>query len=93
MRVTGGTAAKLLRLFVRIHGQFEIKKAEENIMSETKKLTRSSTDKRVAGVCSGLAEYFGVDATLVRLIFVVATLFGGPGLILYIVLWIIMPEA
>ncbi|NWG17105.1 MAG: PspC domain-containing protein [Chloroflexi bacterium] len=62
-------------------------------MSETKKLTRSSTDKRVAGVCSGLAEYFGVDATLVRLIFVVATLFGGPGLILYIVLWIIMPEA
>ncbi|GIL12901.1 MAG: PspC domain-containing protein [Chloroflexi bacterium] len=62
-------------------------------MNEPKKLTRSSTDKRVAGVCAGLAEYFGVDATLVRLIFVIATLFGGPGLVLYIVLWIVMPEA
>lgn len=62
-------------------------------MNDTKRLTRSSYDRKIAGVCSGLAEYFGVDATLVRLLFVIATLFGGPGLLLYIILWVIMPEA
>ena len=61
-------------------------------MESTKRLTRSSTDKKVAGVCAGIAEYFNIDPTLVRLIFVLATLMGGPGLILYIVLWIVMPE-
>lgn len=62
-------------------------------METSKRLTRSITDKKVAGVCGGLAEYFNVDATLVRLIFVLATLMGGPGLLLYIVLWVVMPEA
>jgi phage shock protein PspC (stress-responsive transcriptional regulator) len=62
-------------------------------METPKRLTRSSTDKKVAGVCGGIAEYFNIDSTLVRLIFVLATLLGGPGLILYIVLWIVMPEA
>lgn len=62
-------------------------------METSKRLTRSITDKKVAGVCGGLAEYFNVDSTLVRLIFVLATLMGGPGLLLYIVLWVVMPEA
>jgi phage shock protein C len=61
-------------------------------METNKRLTRSTTDKKVAGVCGGLAEYFNVDSTLVRLIFVLATLMGGPGLLLYIVLWVVMPE-
>jgi phage shock protein C len=60
--------------------------------SEIRKLTRSSTDAKVAGVCAGIAEYFNIDPTLVRLIFVVATLAGGPGLLLYIILWLVMPE-
>lgn len=57
-----------------------------------KRLMRSRTDKQVAGVAAGLASYFNIDATLVRLIFVVATLMGGPGLLVYIVLWVVMPE-
>jgi len=59
---------------------------------ETKKLYRSRKDRKLAGVCGGLAEYFGVDATLIRLIFVLATFAGGPGLVVYIILAIIMPE-
>ncbi|MBI5670477.1 MAG: PspC domain-containing protein [Chloroflexi bacterium] len=62
-------------------------------METTKRLTRSSTDKKIAGVCGGLAEYFGIDSTLVRLLFVLVALLPGPGLLLYIVLWIIMPES
>lgn len=59
-----------------------------------KKLTRSSTDKKISGVCAGFAEYFEIDPTIVRVIYAVLSLFtsGFPGLILYIVLMIIMPE-
>jgi len=58
-----------------------------------KKLTKSATDRRVSGVAGGLAEYFEVDSSLVRLLFVVFTLAGGPGLLLYIVLALVLPEA
>ena len=54
---------------------------------------RSPTDRMVSGVCGGLAEEFGVPPALVRLGFVLLTLFSfGTGLLLYIVLWIVMPE-
>ncbi len=56
------------------------------------RLYRATSDKKIAGVCSGLARYFGVDATLVRLLVAAGTIFsGGLGLIAYIVAWIIMP--
>lgn len=59
-----------------------------------KKLTRSR-NKLLAGVCAGVAEYFGIDTTLLRILYAVCTLFSGafPGLILYIILMVIMPEA
>ena len=57
-----------------------------------KKLYRSSTDKVIGGVCGGIAEYFEVDATIIRLLLVALVLFGGSGLLLYIIAWIIMPE-
>ena len=57
-----------------------------------KRLVRSNTDKVIAGVCGGLASYFNIDAVIVRLIFAFVTLSGGAGLIIYIVLWIAMPE-
>jgi phage shock protein C len=57
-----------------------------------KRLYRSAADKKLGGVCGGIAEYFGVDATLVRLAFVLLSLAGGPGLLLYIVMWAIVPE-
>lgn len=56
-----------------------------------KKLTRSRRDKKIAGVCAGFAEYFGVDTTLVRVVWVVIALFGGCGLLGYLVGWIIIP--
>ena len=57
-----------------------------------KRLLRSKTSRQIAGVCGGLAEYFNVDPTIVRVLFVIATLLGGPGLILYIILAIVVPE-
>ena len=54
---------------------------------------RSDHDQLIAGVCGGLAEEFGVPPTLVRLGFVLATLFmGGIGIVLYVVLWVVMPR-
>ena len=57
-----------------------------------KKLYRSNTDKMIAGVCGGLGKYFGVDSTVIRLIFALLVVFGvGSGLLLYIILAIVMP--
>ena len=60
---------------------------------EPKKLTRSA-NKMVAGVCGGFAEYFGLDATLVRVIYVALTIFSAafPGIILYLIMMLLMPE-
>ena len=57
-----------------------------------KKLCKSNTNKMIAGVCGGVAEYLGVDPTVVRLIWVLFTALGGSGLLAYILAAIIMPE-
>lgn len=57
-----------------------------------KKLYRSNTDKKIAGVCGGLAEYLKIDSTIVRLLLVIFCLMGGAGVLLYIVAWLVMPE-
>jgi phage shock protein C len=57
------------------------------------RLMRSRTEIMIAGVCGGLAEYFGLDPVIVRLIFVLVTLTTGIGFIVYPVLWIVMPKA
>ncbi len=62
-------------------------------MNEAKRLTRSVDDRMIAGVAAGIAHYLGVDPTLVRLIFAGSLLFGGAGLVLYVILWLIMPES
>jgi phage shock protein C len=56
------------------------------------KLYRSNRDKMVAGVCGGLAEYFNVDSSLIRLLWVLLIIFGGSGLLLYIIGWVVIPE-
>jgi phage shock protein C len=66
------------------------KRKEISIME--KRFYRSRDDKKLAGVCAGIAEYFEIDPTLVRLIWVVFTFAGGAGLIAYIIAAIIMPE-
>jgi len=57
-----------------------------------KTLYRSRTDKMIAGVCGGLAEYFDMDSSVVRLLFVLLTLVGGSSILLYIILAIVIPE-
>lgn len=57
-----------------------------------KKLFRSLKDKMIAGVCSGIGEYLGVDPTIVRLAFVALSFLGGGGALAYLILWIIIPE-
>ncbi len=62
----------------------------------SKRLMRSATDVKVAGVCGGLAEYLEVDPTIVRLVWVVLSVIPGAifgGIVLYLVAWIIMPKA
>ena len=56
-----------------------------------KRLMRSSRDKKIGGVCAGLADYFDLDPTIVRIVWLLAFLCGGAGLLVYIVLWIVMP--
>ena len=56
-----------------------------------KKLYRSNTDKKLCGVCGGLAEYLGIDSTVVRLILVLAVLFAGVGFLAYIIAALVMP--
>jgi phage shock protein PspC (stress-responsive transcriptional regulator) len=57
-----------------------------------KRLKRSLTDKMLAGVCGGLAKYFDLDSTLIRLGFAFAAVFAGTGIIAYLVMWIIVPK-
>ncbi len=56
-------------------------------------LRRSRRDRSIAGICGGLAEFFGTDPTLVRIVTLLLILFGGLSLWVYIILWIIIPEA
>jgi len=60
---------------------------------KNKRLYRSKKDKKIAGVCGGLGEYFGIDPTILRIIFVILLLPGGfPGFLPYLVMWIVIPE-
>ncbi len=60
-----------------------------------RRLMRSATNRKFAGVCAGFGEYFEVDATLVRLLWVLITFLSGiiPGIVVYLIAWFIMPEA
>ena len=59
----------------------------------TKRLYRSTTDRMIAGVCGGIAEYFNIDPAIVRIVAVILLLPGGlPGFLPYVILWIVVPE-
>ena len=59
---------------------------------ENKKLYRSRNDKMVSGVCGGLGKYLAIDPTLIRLLFVLITVLGGSGVLVYLIMMIVMPE-
>ena len=61
-------------------------------MENNKKLQRDTQHKVIGGVCSGLANYLGLDASLVRLFFAIAFFIFSTGFWVYIILWIVMPE-
>lgn len=61
-------------------------------MEPTRKLYRSKNDRKLSGVCGGLGEYIGVDPNVVRVLFIVLAVLGGAGLIIYLAMWIIVPQ-
>ena len=58
-----------------------------------KKLYRSRTDRRIAGVCGGLGDYFGMDPLWIRVLFVVFFFAGGSAFLIYMLLWLLVPES
>lgn len=68
---------------------------KSNNAPHIKRLYLSSTDKKISGVCGGVAEYFNVDSTLIRLLWIVLTIVTGvaPGIIAYIVAALVVPKA
>lgn len=73
--------------------QIENKSNVKETVGMEKRLVRNVQDKKIAGVCAGLADYFDIDPTLVRAIWILFTLLGGSGILAYLILWLIMPEA
>lgn len=61
-------------------------------MSNAKRLVRERDGKMIAGVAAGIADYFEVDVNLIRVILVVTAIMGGFGLVVYLVMWILVPE-
>ncbi|MEG0498829.1 MAG: PspC domain-containing protein [Alistipes sp.] len=61
--------------------------------NNVKKLSRSSDNSMIAGVCAGVADFFGLDTSLIRLATLLLILFGGLSLWVYLVLWIVVPKA
>ena len=60
-------------------------------MENSNRLYRSNTDKVIGGVSGGLGDYLGIDVVIVRVLFVLLVLFGGSGVLVYIILWIAIP--
>jgi len=60
--------------------------------STPKRLVRSNTDKVIGGVCGGLGEYFNIDPIIIRVLFAIITVSGGSGFLVYLILWVVMPE-
>lgn len=58
-----------------------------------KKFYLSSTDRKIAGVCGGIAEYFNIDSLIVRIIFIVLVLGFGTGILAYLLIWLLAPRA
>ena len=76
---------------VRPRSGHDLAMTEPNI-NPSKRLYRVHEGRVVAGVCVGVAGYFGIDPTLVRLAFALLTIFGGAGVLVYLVAWIVIPE-
>ncbi len=63
------------------------------MQNQYKRFTRDASNKKLGGVCSGIARYLDIDPLLMRAIFLIAFILAGAGLLVYLILWLIMPEA
>ncbi len=86
--ISGGVFICYIILWIVIPGSTELTEDKE-----VKKMYRNPDSRVLGGVASGIAAYFGVDTTVIRLVFILTLFLGGSGLILYIILWLITPEA
>ena len=77
---------------VMIDGKLYCKECSDKLKEESKRLYRSRKDRVLFGVCGGIAEYFNIDPTIVRLVWVIMTLIYGVGILLYIILTLIVPK-
>lgn len=81
----------LFKFDIIIHIQSK-KEGVEMAYHSNNKLYRETTGGKIGGVCSGLSEYFRIDVSIIRIIFALLVLGWGSGLLLYIILWIILPD-
>lgn len=70
----------------------EVIRDETDRITPSKRLYRSKTDRIVAGVCGGLGEYFAIDPIWFRLAFIVLAFGGGSGILVYLIMWLVVPE-
>jgi phage shock protein PspC (stress-responsive transcriptional regulator) len=61
-------------------------------MNTSRRLTRSRADRKIAGICGGLAVYFGIDPVIPRLIWVFLALGAGIGILAYLICWLVIPQ-
>jgi phage shock protein C len=86
-------SCKFSRPLMNLYVEF-IKNKGENMTATSNKLRRSRSNRVIAGVCGGLGEFFGISAFWFRLLFLILLLPGGlPGLVPYLILWIVVPKA
>jgi phage shock protein C len=69
-----------------------VRSSEGSVMDRSRKLYRSQTNRVLAGVCGGLADYFGVDVTVIRVLFIAFAFIGGASLPIYLAMWIVVPR-
>jgi phage shock protein PspC (stress-responsive transcriptional regulator) len=65
---------------------------EEPVKPPYKRIYRSDQDRIIAGICGGLGEHFEIDPVIVRLVWIVLTFFGGSGIVLYLLAWLLIPR-
>jgi phage shock protein C len=70
----------------------QVKQEERKMADDVNKLYRSRDERMIAGICGGLGRYFDLDPTLVRALFILFALVVGGGLLLYLILWLLIPE-
>lgn len=91
MPIICGVIAYIVAWIIMPEGAYEAV-----LVGTDRRLRRSTTDRQIAGVCGGMAEYFDTDPTLMRLIWVVLSIFGGAiigGVIAYVLAWVIIPRS